>query len=238
MTCRRVKARLVFFAYGELDEPGRKAVEGHLEVCPDCRQELERLLRDKRVMTDLSGEVPAFESPRTWKAIQAGMKGEVKRSGARRRLLTLAPRAAVLVFVFMAGFFIAWALFRSRTAVRPEQALSLHGLIQDHLEAVGSALMEFQNSGRAAGEDLILTQEKEKIQELLFMNRTLRHAFRQAPETGEARFWNELEIILLEVANLPLRDENSLREIRAMIRERDVLFQIRYWTTGADRTSP
>jgi len=52
--CKKFKKQIVFFHYNELDELEKTELLAHLEICPDCKQELESLKQFGQLLQDQS----------------------------------------------------------------------------------------------------------------------------------------------------------------------------------------
>jgi hypothetical protein len=148
------------------------------------------------------------------------------------RFAPWALAAAVLVLV-------AGAFFAGRATQRPREApLSAEArrrvllvALGDHLERSRMVLLEFVNAAplRAAG-----SRERAWAGELVASNRLYRQAAVREGEPGVADVLDQLERVLLEIANSPAQASPEVHEaLRRRIEEEGVLFKIEIIGTRA-----
>ena len=89
-------------------------------------------------------------------------------------------------------------------------------------------LREVANIDAEQGSRLVLSFEQEKTRSLGFRNRTMRTMARTSGDPDLSRLLGELEIILYETANLDPGSPEAVRRIKALIRDKEILFRIRH----------
>jgi anti-sigma factor RsiW len=103
MDCRECQKLLQAYLDGDLDGAPFAEVEHHLERCPDCRSELDRLVKMRDLLRELKEvEVPAGEREAFIEALMARIEAERAR-GYRRptnwRPALVASIAVVLILI-------------------------------------------------------------------------------------------------------------------------------------------
>jgi anti-sigma factor RsiW len=95
LRCARLRAALVDFADGSLEDPERVRVERHVSACPDCA---ETVLALREVPAELGRRVRAAPDERFWAAQRRGIADAIDR-GVRTDVVTHpAIRRPTLVF--------------------------------------------------------------------------------------------------------------------------------------------
>jgi anti-sigma factor RsiW len=79
MTCRKARRLLALFAGDDLAPRRARAVQAHLEACPDCRRELEAL---RAALAEAKAEAGREAVPEwgagEWRALMARVAGEAR----------------------------------------------------------------------------------------------------------------------------------------------------------------
>ncbi|MBC7083798.1 MAG: zf-HC2 domain-containing protein [Firmicutes bacterium] len=88
MRCRDLRCRILMYAEGGLDRPGREAVEAHLKTCETCRK-IAEYLRDVTLAVRTLRDEAAMAPDAAWLARVARQKAT-----ERRGLRSLAARAS------------------------------------------------------------------------------------------------------------------------------------------------
>jgi hypothetical protein len=224
---------LILHYYGESEDP---SIEAHLASCASCRIEFEKLRRvlamvDEQPVPDPS---PAFER-QMWARIQPQLE-DPSRSWLARvwpstpRWAVAGGLAALLLAAFVAG--------RFTTPVNPiapttEPAVADVGdrvllvAVFDHLDRSQMVLVELLNNSDT--EDLAtISAGQSRARELVAANRLYRQTAVQAGDNVIGETLEDLERVLLEIANAP---ENVTAEDMAALREqigaRGLLFRVR-----------
>jgi hypothetical protein len=156
-------------------------------------------------------------------------------SSGGARFAPWALAAAILVVV-------AGAFFAGRATQRPREApllaesrrRVLDAALDDHLERSRMILLEFVNAGplQAAGSrdrdrDRDRDRARARAEELVASNRLYRQAAVREGEAGVADLLDQLERVLLEIANSPTPASPEFHEaLRRRIEEEGVLFKI------------
>ena len=228
--------QLVLFYYGESADAA--PVETHLAGCEQCRAEY-RALQTVLNTVD-SAPVPergAMYGADVWKRIE-------RRVGGRRRMgwfpwWMWAPVAAgLLVLAFFAGRI-------SRQPAGPSLATTSGGgqvrerillvAVGDHLERSQMVLAEISNAPEGKGK-IDISNEQRMAEDLLDGNRLYRQAANSTGQVAVANVLDDLERMLLEIANSPSEvDSGQLDELRKEIKDRGLLFRIRVLGSTVER---
>lgn len=212
-------------AYYETD----KKLQAHLHECSECRAMFDRLrehldsLRDYQVpergssygaevWSRLLPHLPSPRKPRIW------LRG-----------WTLAPGlAALLVITFVAGMLTQRRVQTTDTTGTARERLLVIAMTR-HLERSQIVLAEIAN-GSATTVDL--ADERERARDLLNDNRLLRQSAVRYHDTADASLLDELERVLLDVANSPVdMTAADFEALQSRIENEGLLFKVRITTS-------
>jgi hypothetical protein len=212
-------------AYYETDP----ATRAHLDECPECRAAFELLkehldvIRDypaparsasygREVWTRLLPHLPPARRPRPW-----------------LRWWTLAPAfATLLAIAFVAGMLTQRRAPVTGTPETARERLVLMAMSR-HLERSQIVLAEIEN-GSAATIDF--RAERDRARDLLNDNRLLRQAALRGGDAADATLLDELERILLDIANSPAEMAPAdLADLQSRIDNESLLFKVRITTS-------
>ena len=227
---------LILHYYGEGDDP---SVESHLASCPSCRTEFEKLRRVLAMVDDqpVPDPSPAFER-QMWARIQPQLDEPSRGWLARLLSAQRAPKwalagglAALLLAAFVAGRFTSPSSPAAPTTTEPAVAdvgdRVLLVAVVDHLDRSQMVLVELLNRNDA--DDLAtISAGQSRARELVTANRLYRQTAVQAGDNVIGETLEDLERVLLEIANAP---ENVTAEDVAALRDqigaRGLLFRVR-----------
>jgi hypothetical protein len=213
---------LVDAYYGDI--PAEQA--RHLAECEECRAFFER----QRELLDGAREYPAPErgpgyGGEVWARVLPHLPLEKPKNSWRRWWLLAPALAAMLAVTFVAG---RWT---ERSAGIPEKARERVLLlsVSEHLERSQIVLAELANADAGSND---LTEERERARELVGANRLLRQTAQRLGDSRDAAVLEDLEHVLLEVANAPDKptSEDSAR-LQRRIAENELLFKVRITST-------
>jgi hypothetical protein len=124
---------------------------------------------------------------------------------------------------------------RSAAAPAPQQAAADRELVRerillvavgDHLERSQIALIELVNS--PSGSTVDITGERERARDLVTENRLYRQAALTTGEPGVASVLDDLERVLVEIANSPSKmTGDEFNEVRKRIEQQGIIFKVR-----------
>jgi hypothetical protein len=222
--------QLISHYYGELDNP----LEGvkHLESCEVCGARFAALDSDLSLMKAASiPDRPDDYGRRTWQRLQPRLEDKAVRTGPNSFLSPQWKLAAAAALLVVAGFVVG-RFGPGRQVPLPEpvskvaRSRILMATVADHLDQSQRALLELANESDAGAPDSFADQAR--ADELVAANRLYRQSASQAGEASLASVLDELERVLIEIANQPPDvTRGELREIRRRIDEEDLLFKIR-----------
>ena len=222
--------QLVLYHYGEADDlPG---IREHVASCNSCRANYQSL-RDALGILDRVKVPERTEGygAEVWQRLRSRLP---ERSGYRwraflqpSRWVAVASVAALIVLAFLIGRF--W----SRPEVAPPQLVSeqvRHRIllfeVGEHLERSQMALIEFVNADFELTLDI--GDQQSRVRDLITSNRIYRQAAAGAGEVALATVLEELERVLLEVANSPSTiSAADFNQIRRGIAEGEIIFKVR-----------
>ena len=215
------------------DGPDQDA-RAHLGECVQCRSALERA----RQTLDELREYPVPER-------NAGYGGEVWTRLLPRlpieetrpvwvRWWALAPAlTALLVLAFLAGVLTQRGTNLAGTPAKARERILLIAM-GDHLDRSQIVLAELVNAGPG---NIDFAGERSRARDLVEQNRLLRQTASHNGEAMNAALLDELERVLLDIANsptdLPAADLESLRR---RIESENLLFKVRIFSANVHHT--
>ena len=255
MTNHLDERQLIDYCAGET--AGRVALEAHLRECAECRgrqQTLERVLA-LAVALPVPEPEAAYES-RVWRALRPQLDPQAASARRRaehreelstlfatwggswfsyRRLMALGAVAALVLIAFLAG---RYSLRPGMPAVPTAAQVTpkvreriLLVAVGDHLDRAQSILLEISNTeppSGAGGAAVDISREQQRAEQLLTANRLYRQTASQTGDAAVASVLDDLEPLLVEIANgpgqLPAAD---LEELRRRIAARGLLLKVR-----------
>lgn len=225
------------FAYREGEMKNREAIAAHLQECAECRGELARIDEVFQALNAIPVPDPGEQyGTKVWWQIAERLPE--KRAHwwqglfAPRRLMALGTAVLVLAFVFYAG----WKTGRPKPGgaemvdagkVR-ERVLVV--AVGEHLGKSEMILMELSNAQPAdSGKKLInISAAQKRAEDLVEENRLYRQTARESGDNAMASTLDELQRVLLDVANSP--DEVTpaqFESIQKRIASQGILLKVR-----------
>ncbi len=230
---------LVLAHYRELPDGEQRAADAHLAGCDACRESRDRLI-DTLGLVDAAPPAeppPGFERV-MWARVEAALP---PRSAAPwwampRWLMAGAAAAAVVVAAFLAG---RWSSVPATpatetAAVTPPAADTPERILLvaagEHFDRTQMVLAELVNADPT--QPGILDAERARAADLVSTNRVIRQSATDAGDAVMAGLLDDLERVLLEVANGDGADAAAeLEMVKARIESRGILFRLRVITS-------
>jgi hypothetical protein len=224
------------FAYREGEMKGRETIAAHLQECGECRAELERIEEVFQALNALPVPDPGEEyGTKVWRQIADRLPERRMnwRAGffMPRRLMALGAAAALLVLAFYVG--------RKTGPKADSEAIVDAGTIRERvlLVAVGEhlgksemILMELSNAQPAeAGKSLInISTAQKRAEDLVEENRLYRQTALNGGDNGMASTLDELQRVLMDVANSPAEvTPAQFESIQKRIAAQGILLKVR-----------
>ena len=231
------------FVLAYYDESEIDTRREHLDACDECRTELARLTRVLDQVTP--AEVPEPDEnyeARVWDRLSWRLRGERKKTtpGWTKWLAA----AAMLAVAFIGG--LLWNRSNTgpvRTAatnqppstpnIEPTTASTqqqrdriLLVVVGDHLDDSERMLLELTNL--TAKENIDVSTEQQRAEELLLSNRLYRRTALDRGEDRVATLLDELEPMLLEIAHGPSQlTPDELRKVQKRVETKGLVFKLR-----------
>ncbi len=216
--------------YGESDS----SVREHLQQCHQCAEEYAHLEELLHAVRDTPAPEPeAGYENEVWRRLLPQLPQRQSLSSLFLRPWVFAPALAiVLALAFLAGMLTQQRRqFTGISAQARERVLLIS--LSDHLERSQVLLTELLNAPPAA---LDLASQRSQARDLLEENRLLRQASARAGELGRSATLDDLERVLLDVANSPADlSADDLQILRTRIKNDGLLFKVRITSADARR---
>ncbi len=233
------EAQLILYHYGEASD--RNEIAEHLEVCESCRANYQALQRVLAAVETLPVPDRAESyGAEVWRQVRPQIAKPTGPHGSNSWRFFPWPRWALAgalgllaLGAFLAGRFWPQPPTSPATAIVQAQPLSagarervLLTEIGDHLERSQLALIELINSKTNGAVDI--TAEQVLARELAAVNRLFRRAAADAGEPGLASVLEQLELVLIEVANGPAKlSADEFAALRGRIDTDGLLFKVK-----------
>jgi hypothetical protein len=222
-------------AYRDGEMKDRDAVAGHLHECPECREEQQKIEAVFAALDAMPVPDPGENyEQRVWQ--QLAPKLPEKRQHwweglfQARRLAVVGATAALVLLAFLAGRITKKEPAKNEVAdsgkVRERVLLVAVG---DHLGRSEMILVELANTSPEKGQKTInISVEQKRAEDLVEENRLYRQTALKEGDTAMASTLEELERVLLEVANSPDEITPSQFEfLQKRIESKGILFKVR-----------
>ena len=224
------------FAYREGEMKGRETIAAHLQECGECRAELERMEEVFQALNALPVPDPGEEyGTKVWRQIADRLPERRMNWWAGffmpRRLMALGAAAALLVLAFyvgrMTGPTAGGEEIVDASKVRERVLLVAVG---EHLGKSEMILMELSNAQPAeAGKSLInISTTQKRAEDLVEENRLYRQTALNGGDNAMASTLDELQRVLLDVANSPAEvTPAQFESIQKRIAAQGILLKVR-----------
>ncbi len=243
---------LILHYYGETDRADEGRVASHLASCEECRFANQQL---RRVMTLVDSAAPVeaplgFErtawarlepalADKTWRGSLGRWTELVRRRSAQREGgsaergggWALAGGVAALVLAaFVAGRYTGSEPSGVTRVASPVAEIATERVLQtavgDHLDRTQMMLSELANADTDHAD--VFAAEQERAADLVAVNRLIRASVEQSGDAAVADVLEDLERLLLEIANAPAdASSNELTGLQSRITTEDLLFRVR-----------
>ena len=230
--------QLILYHYGEetYRKPAeRRAVAEHLAACNDCRISYESLQRVLAAVETLPvPDRPEGYGSEVWARLRPRLDaapGKSAQSGwswlvVPQRWALAGAMAALLIVAFLVGQ-------RTNEKAPTSAAISpqvreriLLVAVGEHLERSQMILVELSNM--PANGKVDISSEQRMASELVGENRLYRQTALNAGEAGVASVLDQLERVLVEVANSPAEvSSKEMETLRKRIESQGILFKVR-----------
>jgi len=257
---------LILHYYGETDRADEARLESHLAECGDCQAAKAQL---HRVLTLVETAAPVEARPGFERDVWARLEPQLESSTVVGRLRSLVHRlvhrspgeggslgeggwalaggvAALVLVAFMAGRFTGGVPAGQQVEAVPASGLPggaspdrvLQAAMGDHLDRTQMMLTELVNTDVDQAD--LFAGEQERASDLVAINRLIRQSAVQSGDAGVVDVLEDLERVLLEIANAPADvTSNELSDLKDRISAQDLLFRVRVIASEMrNRTQP
>jgi len=237
-------------AFHDGDRSGREKLSAHLESCAECRAALEKIEAVFAAMDAMPVPDPGENyGQRVWASISPRLPEKHaswwESFFAPRRLVAIGAFAMIVLAAFLAGRYwpskpVKPDANKIDTAAVRERILVV--AVGDHLSKSEMFLVELSNAepNSAQGKLVNISAQQHRAEDLLEENRLYRQTALKEGDQVMASTLDELERVLLDVANspeqvTPARFESMQKRLEA----RGILFKVRVIQQGLrDRAKP
>jgi hypothetical protein len=229
----QTEEELIGYHGGEARE--REVIARHLEECAVCRDELARIEAVFKALDAIPVPDPGEDyGERVWQQIAPRLDEKKPRWWESilvpQRLVALGGVAALLILAFVAGRLTK----RPVTPVDQVDATKVRErvlvvAVGEHLGRTEMVLMELENTPAQKGQKPInISETQRRAEDLVEENRLYRQTALKGGDQAMASTLDELERVLLDIANSPEElTPAAFETMRKRIEEQGILFKVR-----------
>jgi hypothetical protein len=236
----RTEEELIAYRDGEMKE--REAVAAHLKECAECREELARIEAVFGALDAMPVPDPGEDyGERVWQRIASRLAEKQTRwwesHFVPQRLVALGGVVALVILSFVAG---RWTRqpppIGDQTDAAKVRERVLVVAVGEHLGRTEMVLMELENAPAQKGQKAIhISETQRRAEDLVEENRLYRQTALKEGDQAMANTLDELERVLLDIANSPEElTPAAFETIRKRIEEQGLLFKVRVVKQGLD----
>jgi hypothetical protein len=216
------------------DDTDAATTATHLALCRECRADFDRLSATlNAVSTYDAPERNDQYGTEVWNRIRAHLPEPEKRSwlnwGGTRRWVAAGALAVLIITAFFLGRITKPVEQPGQTIANGDKDKDKKVLLValgEHLDRSQMILVELSHAPRT--DDIDISSEKKRAEELLASNRLYRQAAVRNGDADIAAVLDELERVLVEVSHEPSKpDSVQLQDIQSRIQAKGILFKVR-----------
>lgn len=222
--------QLILYHYREADEAD--AIREHLESCAQCRTEYERL---QKVLGAVDSAPMPERSDTYGNEVWNKLRPQLEAKPQPERVSVFPTRKVIWAVAVAASLLAAFFLGRYSPHEPPPQQAGqspdagqriLLVAVGDHLERAQMVLLELANTEGDGTVDL--SSEQSRLDDLVADNRLYRLAAAREGDRAVADLLDQVERILVEIANSPAEVSSEEFEVfRRDIEDNGLLFKVR-----------
>lgn len=236
----RTEEELIGYRDGETKE--REAIAAHLKECVECREELARIEAVFGALDAMPVPDPGDDyGERVWLRIAARLDEKTPRWWEAyfvpQRLAALGGVVALVILAFVAGRWTKPQIpVTEQTDAAKVRERVLVVAVGEHLGRTEMVLMELENAPEQKGQKTInISETQRRAEDLVEENRLYRQTALKEGDQAMAGTLDELERVLLDIANSPEEVTPAAFEtIRKRIEAQGILFKVRVVKQGLD----
>jgi len=218
MNCKQFESALVDALYHDLDSGQQEVFDAHRAGCPDCAATYQKMSMTLDVMSRREQQDPGEQF---WSGYYQRLEKKVEPPVQKVR--TVQPwmfRIAAAIVLLLTGFLIGRSYFGQREPGRdlgkitPAQRVPVQTAgyrAQQFLDRSQVLLLGFVNLDPEASAPSSISRRKQLSNDLIRQAGLLKGELKDSQHRRLRELVSELEIILLQIANL--EEENDLKEI-------------------------
>jgi hypothetical protein len=233
MNCQDYQDLIVIRIYGELSGEQERTLQSHIRECPECSRMAERFVEHSAILSHTEPDShPDWDA--SWRTIS---EKSFRKPGKDRRALLRLPRpvwvAASVAAVFILGFFAGKQfVFRgpgasSTDLAALDRADSPYVQYADDLEPLLIGFLNRRDTTYRPEAEQLRRIERLLIQDMLLQTRLMKQSADLHADLKMLEFLEDLELILLGMANLRAGDGESLEHLQQIIRDKNLKFKLR-----------
>jgi hypothetical protein len=212
--------------YEELDP----ALRSHLNNCPECRADFDRLKRMLETLRDIPvPERTASYGSEVWTRLLPRLPAEKPRRSWLRWWTVAPAMATIAAAAFIAGILVQQQHPIAGIPARARERVLLIAM-GDHLDRSQMVLAELVNATPGEAD---LGDERGRARDLVAENRLLRQTALRTGDVSDAALLDELERTLLDIANGPANPSPAdLESLQRRVEREGLLFKVRIVSTN------
>jgi hypothetical protein len=236
----RTEEELIGYRDGEAKE--REVIAAHLKECNECREELARIEAVFAALDAMPIPDPGDDyGDRVWQRIAPRLDERKSRWWEAffvpQRLVAFGGVVALVILGFVAGRITQRPVpVRDQTDAAKVRERVLVVAVGEHLGRTEMVLMELENAPEQKGQKTInISETQRRAEDLVEENRLYRQTALKEGDRAMVSTLDELERVLLDIANSPEEVTPAAFEtIRKRIEAQGILFKVRVVKQGLD----
>ena len=223
-------------AYRDGEEQGRAEAAAHLGACPECREELARIEAVFAALDAMPVPDPGADyERRVWQRLEPRLPEKHAHwwEGLfeTRRLVVVGAMAVLILAAYFTGIHVGKKNTGSTNMAGAEKVRErvLVVAVGEHLGKSEMMLVELANTEPRGDEKLVnISSEQKRAEALVAENRLYRQTALKEGDQAMASTLDELERVLLDIANSP--DEITPAQFESLqkrIEAKGILFKVR-----------
>jgi hypothetical protein len=236
----RTEEELIGYRDGEAKE--REVIAAHLKECGECREELARIEAVFGALDAMPIPYPGDDyEERVWQRIAPRLDEQKSRWWEAyfvpQRLVAFGGVVALVILAFVAGRITQRpAPIGDQVDAAKVRERVLVVAVGEHLGRTEMVLMELENAPEQKGQKTInISETQRRAEDLVEENRLYRQTALKEGDRAMVGTLDELERVLLDIANSPEEVTPAAFEtIRKRIEAQGILFKVRVVKQGLD----